>query len=190
MRTIEEIFHDRTCYKFQDKPIDVSLLREIYDLMKLGPTSSNSCPLRILFVQSMEEKEKLYQCLAPANVEKTRSAPVSAIFAYDLRFYEKMDRLFAHNIKMKEIFASSEAAALDTATRNSTLQAAYFMMIARSKGLDCGGMSGFNPEAVNKTFFADTGYRANFICNLGHKDGEASYPKLPRLDFEEVCKII
>lgn len=189
-RSIKEVFDDRTCYKFLNKPIAKHLLKEIYDLMKLGPTSANTCPLRILFVESTQEKELLYKCLMPANIEKVKSAPVTAILAYDTKFYDLIPRLFPQNPGYKAYFESSENAALESAMRNSSLQAAYFMMIARSLGLDCGPMSGFDPQTLNDSFFADSTWRVNFICNIGYKDGENTYNRLPRLEFEECCKII
>ncbi|MCC8397818.1 MAG: malonic semialdehyde reductase [Rickettsia endosymbiont of Labidopullus appendiculatus] len=190
MRNVKEVFSDRTCYKFLDKPVDKILLEEIYNIAKLGPTSANCCPLRIVFVQSQAEKDKLYKCLAPSNVEKVRSAPVTAIFAFDTKFYELIPRLFPHDIIVKDYFSSSEQIVLDVATRSSSLQAAYFMIVARSKGLACGPMSGFNKEAINSTFFNNTNHQVNFLCNIGYRDGDNPYPRLPRLDFNECCKII
>ncbi len=190
MRAIDSIFNDRTCYKFLDKPVSKEILVKIYDLMKLGPTSGNSCPLRILFVHGKEAKDKLCKVLMEANIEKVKSAPITALFAYDLKFYEQMDKLYPTGKELKDFFSSSEDIALDTATRNSTLQAAYFMMIARGVGLDCGPMSGFDSDGINKAFFKDTNYRINFICNLGYKDGPAEYGRLPRMGFEEFCQIM
>jgi nitroreductase len=189
-RTIEEIFADRTCYKFSDKKVDIALLKEIYNIMKLGPTSLNSSPLRILFLTSESEKAKLYPCLLGNNVEKTKTAPVVALFAYDLKFYDKFDKLSPHNVNVKNYFISNEELVLDTAQRNSTLQAAYFCIIARSCKLACGPMSGFNKDMVNQTFFSSTNHRINYICNLGYSSDEILYPRLPRLEFEESCKII
>lgn len=189
MRNIKEVFSDRTCYKFLDKPVDRALLEEIYNMAKLGPTSANCCPLRIVFVQSSAEKDKLYRCLVPSNVEKVKSAPVTAIFAFDTKFYELMPKLFPHDASIKDYFASFEQVALDTAIRNSSLQAAYLMIVARSKGLACGLMSGFNKDAINSTFFSNSTYQVNFICNIGYKDGDAPFPRLPKLDFNECCKI-
>lgn len=190
MRTVKDVFADRTCSKYTDKPVSTDLLKEIYDIVKLGPTSANSCPLRIVFIQSKEQKAKLLKCLMEANVEKTRSAPVAAIFAYDTKFYTKMDKTYPVSVAMKDYFASSESVALDTANRSSTLQAAYFMIVARSLGLDCGPMSGINAEAIENEFLAGTGFKVNFVCNLGYRDGENPHPRLPRLDFEEACKIV
>lgn len=190
MRSIEEIFHDRTHYDFDDREVELNILQEIYDLMKLGPTSANSCPLRIIFVRSQEEKEKLCGCVFKGNVEKVRSAPVTALFAYDRRFFDKMDKLFAHNPGMKDLFASNPAAAKDTAERNSTLQAAYFMIIARGFGLGVGAMSGFDKVAVNKAFLSGSDWEINFLCNLGYVSGNPQQPRLPRLDFDEACRVI
>jgi len=190
MRTIDEIFQDRTCYKFLSKKIEKDLLMKIYDQMKLGPTSANASPLRVVFVESDAQKEILCKVADEGNIAKIKSAPVTALFAYDLDFYQKMDILFPMMSGLKDFFAGNKDAAYDAAYRNSTLQAAYFMMLARGYGLDCGPMSGFNKDALNEAFFKGTNYKINFICNLGYKDGESSYPRLPRLDFDQVCKII
>lgn len=162
----------------------------IYNLMKLGPTSANGCPLRIIFVQSAAEKEKLCKVMMDSNVEKVKSSPVTAIFAYDLNFYEKMDKLYPTGKMIKDYFSSlDESARTVEAMRNSSLQAAYFMMAARNEGVDCGPMSGLDYTALNEAFFKGTNYRANFTCNLGYRDGDNPYPKLPRLDFDETCEI-
>jgi nitroreductase len=191
MRTIKSVFSDRTCSKFLDKKVSKELLIQIYDLVKLGPTSANACPLRIVFVQSNLEKEKLCKTAMEANIAKIKSAPVTALFAYDMKFYEKMDKLYPTGKFLQDLFAKSSEDVIDRESlRNSTLQAAYFIMVARSMGLDCGPMSGFDPVALNETFFKNTNYRINFICNFGYKDGDNPYPKLPRLDFDEVCKFL
>lgn len=189
-KTIEEIFAERTCGHFAPKAIPAPLLQEMYDLMKLGPTSANCCPLRIVFVQSQDEKAKLQACAMQGNVQRIGDAPVTAIFAYDTKFYEKMDVLFAHNPGMGKMLEDNQAMASEYMMRNSTLQAAYFMIIARAKGLGCGPMSGFDGEAVNKTFFAGTDHKVNFICTLGYRSQDEEHPRLPRLDFSEACKIV
>ena len=190
-KTVEEVFlKERTCSNYDKTPVELELLQEIYDTMKFGPTSANSCPLRIIFVQSARGKEMLASCAMQGNVEKINSAPVTAIFAYDLKFYEKLSTLFPHNKDIQKYFSSNDDVINDTAQRNSTLQAAYFMMIARNKGLGCGPMSGFDPNAVNKHFLNDTNYKVNFICTLGYRAKEESYDRLPRLDFDEVCTIV
>lgn len=190
MRNIEEIFHDRTCSKFLSRPVDKGLLIRIHDLAKLGPTSGNSSPLRIVFVQSQAERNKLYKCLMEGNIEKTKSAPVTALFAYDEKFYEVMKEVNPVAPDLIKYFASYKEVALDTAIRNSTLQAAYFMLAARGTGLDCGPMSGFNKEAIEKEFFTNTNFKINFICNLGYADGANAHSRLPRWEFDKVCKII
>jgi len=191
MKDIESIFNERTCYKFLDKAVGKDLLLKIYELMRLGPTSGNACPLRIVFVQSPAEKEKLYKALMESNIEKVKTAPVVAIFAYDMKFYEKMEKLYPTGKFLRDYFASASDQTRETeGLRNSSLQAAYFMLIARSMGLDCGPMSGFDQRVVNDNFFEGTSYKVNFICNFGYRDGENPYPRLPRLDFDEACKIV
>lgn len=189
MRYIEDIFQDRTCYNFSNKDIDDGLLQKIYDLMKLGPTSGNSCPLRIIFVKTAANKEKLLNCVMEGNIAKVKSAPVIALFAYDIKFFNKMDKINPVSPDLQKYFSSSAEVALDTAYRNSTLQAAYFMIIARSFGLDCGPMSGFDVNAIESNFLQDD-FKINFICNLGYKAEDNPYNRLPRLSFDECCKII
>lgn len=190
MRKIDEIFNDRTCYSFSSKKIEHNVLKQIYDLMKLGPTSANTCPLRIIFVESPAEKDKLSKCVMPGNVNKVLSASCTAIFAYDTEYYKHMEKLCPHDAGIRQYMASSEAIIMDTAKRNSVLQAAYFMMIARGFGVDVGAMSGFDKEAIDKTFLQGTSYKSDFICNLGYKVAENPHPRLPRLDFDEACKVI
>lgn len=187
---VKQIFVQRTCYDFSDKPISDDLLKEIYDIVKLGSTSANTSPLRIIFVKSKESKEKLIECIMPGNKEKSKHAPVIAIFAYDLEFYKYMDILFPHNPDMKRIYEGNDALTYDSAYRNSTLQAAYFMIVARAYGLDIGPMSGFNMEMVNKNFFDGQSLKVNFICNLGYKNKENPFPRSPRLTFDQSCKFI
>lgn len=189
-RSVEEVFlNDRTCYNYSPQPVTDKLLEEIYDLMKLGPTASNSCPLRVLFIKSVTEKDKLLQCLMPGNIEKTRQAPITALFAYDLKFYDNMSYLWPHSPEMKNYFKNNKTIAQESAFRNATLQAAYFMMIARGKNLDCGPMSGFYPDKINQLFFYETNLTINFICNLGYKAAINPRPRLPRLAFSEGCMI-
>lgn len=179
----------RTCNKFLDKEVPTSMLTEIYDLMKLGPTSANCSPLRILFVTS-KSKERLMPHIAEGNKDKVISAPVTAIFASDLEFTNKIDKLFPVYPEIKNFFESSNEVLQSNALRNSTLQAAYFMVIARSFGLDCGPMSGFDANGIKEEFFKYNKYEVNFICNLGYKAEENPYPRLPRLDFNEVCQVL
>ncbi len=190
MRTVEEVFNDRTCYKFSQKEVSQELVKQIYDTMKLGPTSANCCPLRIIFVTSQEQREKLAKCAMDANAERIRACPVTVIFAYDMKFYELLPKLFPHNIGMKDYFSSDPEIIASNAMRNSTLQAAYFMMIARSHNLACGPMSGFDANAINEQFLAGTDYKVNFLCNIGYREGRNEYPKSPRLEFDEACTII
>jgi 3-hydroxypropanoate dehydrogenase len=170
-------------------PVPDSKLRELYDLMKFGPTSVNCSPARLVFVRTEEGKAKLRPALAPGNVEKTMAAPVVAIVGYDTRFYERLPELFPHNPAVKAWFEGNEKVdfANTTAFRNGTLQGGYFIAAARALGLDCGPMSGFNNQAVDEAFFAGTSIRSNFICGLGHGDPAKVFARSPRLSFDQVC---
>lgn len=179
----------RTFPAFQNIPVDPALLVQIYDQMKMGPTSMNCCPLRIIFVSTPEAKEKLKPCLMPGNVNQTMQAPVTAIFADDLDFYKKMDRLWPHS-NVLPIFEGKPEFTERFAFRNGTLQAAYFMIAARGLGLDCGPMSGFDNAAVDQAFLAGTSYKSNFLCNLGYGEKSKLRPRGPRLPFDEVAKIV
>ena len=179
----------RTHVAWQDRPVSDELLRQIYDLMRWGPTSANCCPLRIVFVRSREAKARLQPALAPGNLEKSLAAPVCAILANDVAFYEKLPQLFPHT-DARAWFVGNEALIEETAMRNGSLQAAYFMLAARMLGLDCGPMSGFDAEQVNAEFFAGSTVRANFLCNLGYGDGQQLHPRGPRLDFAEACRLV
>ena len=186
-----ELFEQgRTHSVFANKEVPDSLLNEIYDIMKFGSTSYNCCPLRITFVKSADAKAKLLPCLMEANVAKSQSAPVVALFAHDMKFYEKFTQLLPMMPNVADMFKGNEALTSATAFRNGSLQAAYFMVVARSLGLDCGPMSGFNEDKLNEAFFAGTDFKVNFICNLGYKAGDAQYPRLSRLDFTEACKVV
>ena len=180
----------RTHSAWLDKPVTDETLYRIYDLMKWGPTSANSCPARLVFLRSKEAKERLRPALSPGNVEKTMLAPVTTIIAYDLRFYEKLPKLFPHNPGMRDRFASTPDHVNVTARRNSSLQGAYFMLAARALGLDCGPMSGFDNAKVDAAFFAGTTVKSNFLCNLGYGDASKLYPRSPRLDFGEACRVV
>jgi len=181
----------RTHNAWLDKDIEDTLLQEVYDLMKFGPTSANCCPLRLIFVKSPEAKEKLQPALMAGNVEKTMSAPVTVIMANDLEFYEHLPELFPHaDAKSWFTGTGKEKYVQDTAMRNGSLQAAYFMLAARGLGLDCGPMSGFNPAKVKEAFFPDRNFEVNMLCNLGYGDPAALYPRSPRLSFEQACEII
>jgi 3-hydroxypropanoate dehydrogenase len=182
--------HARTHSAWQPIPVDEATLRAAYDLMRWGPTSANSGPLRIVFVKTPAAKERLKPHLDAGNVAKTMAAPVTALFAYDNEFFENMGRLFPHAPGAREWYAGNEEKIRDTGFRNSSLQAAYFIMAARAVGLDCGPMSGFNAEGVRAEFFGDWNCTPNFICNLGYGDPTKLHPRLPRLSFEETTKII
>ncbi len=179
----------RTHSAWLPKPIDDALLTKVYDLAKMGPTSANMCPMRIAFVKSKEAKDKLKPCLDAGNVDKTMSAPVTAIVGMDLRFYEQLPKLFPH-VDAKAWFEDLPENILEyLSLRNSSLQGAYFMLAARSLGLDCGPMSGFNNQKVDDAFFAGTTVKSNFLCNLGYGDAAKLHPRSPRLTFDEACKI-
>ncbi|MGC7403843.1 malonic semialdehyde reductase [Pandoraea pneumonica] len=190
--SIAQLFTDaRTHNEWLQKPVSDETLRELYDLVKWGPTSANTTPARIVFVKSAEAKAKLLECMAPGNVEKTRNAPVTAIIAFDLKFYEHLPKLFPNGAeKMVPMFSGDAAKAAGAAHMNSSLQGGYFILAARALGLDCGPMAGFDGQKVNDTFFAGTDWRVNFICNLGYGDHAKLFPRNPRLSFDEAARII
>ena len=177
---------------WQAKPIPDGLLREIYDIARMGPTTMNTQPQRIVFVTSEAGKARLEPALSEGNRTKTMSAPAVAIFAWDSQFYELLPKVFPHNPTAKDGFMKPgrEAANHETAFRNASLQAAYFMIAARAKGLDCGPMSGFSNAKVDAEFFADGRYKSNFICALGYGSDERLFGRLPRLSFDEACQVV
>lgn len=179
----------RTHNGWLNKPVSNNQLAEIYELMKWGPTSANCSPARIVFVRSAEQKAKLLSCMDPGNIEKTRTAPVTAIIGMDLEFYEKLPQLFPHT-NAKSWFIGKQSLIETTAFRNSSLQGGYFILAARAVGLDVGPMSGFDASKVESLFFAGTQTKANFICNLGYGDASQLFPRSPRLTFDEACSII
>jgi 3-hydroxypropanoate dehydrogenase len=179
----------RTYDSFRDEPVPDELLREAWDLARLGPTSANGMPARILFVKSPAAKKRLEPTLSDGNRAKTMKAPVTAIMAYDLEFYEKLPKLFAHT-DARSWFVGKKQAIEITAFRNGTLQGAYFIIAARAVGLDCGPMSGFDNAQVDAAFFKGSPWRSNFLCNLGFGTGSDLRPRHPRLNFDEACKII
>jgi 3-hydroxypropanoate dehydrogenase len=180
----------RTHSVWLNKPVDDALLRQVYDLARMGPTSANMSPMRIVFVKSPEAKERLKAALAEGNVTKTMTAPVTAILGMDIRFYEKLPKLFPH-ADAKSWFANLPESALEyAALRNSSLQGAYFMLAARALGLDCGPMSGFDNAKVDAAFFAGTTVKSNFLCNLGYGDASKLHPRSPRLPFDEACQLV
>lgn len=171
------------------QPVDDQQLHALYELMKLGPTSANLCPARVVFVRSAEAKERLLPCLAPGNVEKVRTAPVTAIVAMDEKFYDQVPILAPRSPQYRAYFANDPQLAAATAFRNSSLQGAYLMLAARALGLDCGPMSGFDNAKVDAAFLADTTWKSNFICAIGHGDRSRLHPRQPRLGFDEACRI-
>ena len=179
----------RTYRSWLPQPVPDDLLRQVYELFKWGPTSGNSSPARVVFVRSEEAKARLLPALAPGNVEKSRTAPVTAIIAYDLEFYEKLPELNPA-MDMRSYFVGKPDLIQETAFRNGSLQGAYLMLAARSLGLDCGPMSGFDADKVNAEFFPDGKWKANFLCNLGYGDGANMYPRQPRLPFDEACRLL
>lgn len=202
---LDQLFRTaRTYNAWRREPVTDDLLRRIFEVMKWGPTSANTNPARFVFLRTPEAKERLRPALGPGNVEKTMTAPVVAIIAYDLKFYEKLPRLFPHNSTMKEMFASNPQLVEMTARRNSTLQGAYFMLAARALGIDCGPMSGFDNAKVDETFFAagrecggceqeffpEGHVRSNFLCNLGYGEPASLHPRAPRLEFQEACTLL
>ena len=180
----------RTHYGWQEKPVSSETLRDLYDIAKMGPTSMNQQPLRVVFVQSQEAKDRLEPCLLPGNKAKMQSAPATAILAYDLNFWEELPRLFPPNPDASDLFRNNSTAAQVNAFRNSTLQGAYFMIAARAVGLDVGAMSGFDNAKVDEEFFHGTSIKSNFLCNLGYADTSKLFRRLPRFEYDEVCETL
>lgn len=200
---LKQLFSDaRTHSHWLGKPVSDETLKQLYDLMKMGPTSANCCPARIVFVKSKEAKERLRPALNEGNVEKTMAAPVTAIIAHDMRFYDYLPKLFPH-APARDWYVDNAELAAATAFRNGSLQGGYFILAARSLGLDCGPMSGFDNAKVDHEFFSEpcTGaafqqehspeshIKSNFLCNLGYGDPNMLHPRGPRFDFDDVCKI-
>ncbi len=179
----------RTQNKWLDKPVSPALLMAVYDLMRIGPTSANISPARIVFVVSNEAKERLKPHLSEGNRAKTMTAPATAIIAYDLRFAEHVPKLFPHAPGAKGWFEEPKFAEV-AAFRNGTLQGAYFIIAARALGLDCGPMSGFDNAGVDREFFPEGTIKSNFLCSVGHGDPSGVFPRSPRLSFDEACKIL
>lgn len=178
----------RTHNAFQDRPVTDDTLRDVYDLLRFGPTSANSSPARFVFVRSAEGKARLEPALSAGNRAKTMAAPVTAIVAYDPKFFDLLPKLFPHT-DARSWFAGNDALAATTAFRNGTLQGAYLIMAARAVGLDCGPMSGFDTAKVDAEFFAENGYKSNFLINLGYGDPAGLFPRSPRLSFDEACTL-
>lgn len=180
----------RTHRAWLDRAVPESLLRELYALMSLGPTSANCQPVRLVFIRSDEARARLLPLLSPGNRWQTETAPVTAVVGHDLAFYEQLPRLYPHQPGAREWFTGSAQAAREAALRNATLQGGYLIMAARALGLDCGPMGGFDAQAVAREFFPQGGIEAGFLCNLGYGSGENMHPRLPRLAFEDACVIV
>jgi 3-hydroxypropanoate dehydrogenase len=188
--TLNRLFNDgRTFNKWQPVPVPEAALRELYDLARFPPTSANTQPMRIVFVTSPEAKARLRGALAPANVEKVMTAPVTAIVAHDLEFYEKLPVLMPH-VDFRSHFANLTAEVRErVAAQGSAMQGAYLILAARALGLDAGPIGGFDHEKVDAEFFANSSWRSHFLVNLGYGDPAGLFPRNPRLDFEEACRI-
>lgn len=180
----------RTHNGWLDRPVSDEQLHQIYELMKMGPTSANSCPARIVFVRSRQAKERLRPALSEGNLEKTMAAPVTAIIGFDLKFYDRLHELFPHNPEARSWFADDPKGAELAAFRNGTLQGAYFILAARAVGLDCGPMSGFDNAKVDAEFFQGKSVKSNFLCNLGYGDSNRLFPRGPRLGFGDACIVL
>jgi 3-hydroxypropanoate dehydrogenase len=202
---LDTLFREaRTHATWQPKPVTDQTLRDLYDVLKWAPTSANAAPARFAFLRSKEAKERLRPALAPLNVKKTMTAPVTVIVGYDMKFYEQLPKLFPHSPGMKQLFEGNPELVEATAKRNSSLQGAYLIMAARALGLDCGPMSGFDQAKVDEEFFAagkpcfgcdqeffpEGHVKSNFLCNLGYGDASKLYPRLPRLAFNEACSLL
>ncbi|WP_440996159.1 malonic semialdehyde reductase [Arhodomonas sp. SL1] len=187
--SLDQLFREARTYNgWLDQPVTDAQLHELYALARMGPTSFNCSPMRVVFVRSPEAKERLAPALVRANVDKTMAAPVTAIIAQHRRFWESLPRLNPHK-DVSAMFRDNPEFAAETAFRNATLQGAYLILAARALGLDCGPMSGFDKHQVNAEFFPDGEIEANFLCNIGYGDPEAVWPRNPRLDFDEACRI-
>ncbi len=187
---IDQLFREaRTHSAWLSEPVPVELVREAYELARLGPTSANGSPARFVFLTTPGAKARLKPALAPGNVDKTIAAPVTVIIAWDTEFHEKLPKLFPH-ADMRSYFVGNKPLIDETAFRNSSLQAAYFILAARSLGLDCGPMSGFNADKLNAEFFPDGKWKVNLLCNLGYGDPSKLFPRNPRLNFDEASVIL
>jgi|SRR5580658_628447 3-hydroxypropanoate dehydrogenase len=187
---LDQLFRTaRTRNGWTDRPVTEQQLRELYDLVKLGPTSANSCPARFVWLTSDEGKAKLAAHASKTNGPKIVAAPVTAIIGYDLDFAEQLPKLFPARGKDMQAAFKDPQVAQSTAFRNASLQGAYLIIAARALGLDCGPMSGFNNDAVDRDFFAGTRIKSNFICSIGYGSDENLYPRNPRLTFDEAGRI-
>ena len=189
--SLDTLFRNARTYSgWQEKPIEDSVLKELYELAKMGPTSMNSLPARFVFLTTPQSKEKLKPALSEGNIKKAMTAPVTVIVAYDSLFYEYLPVLFPHSSGAKDRYANNAELAKATAFRNGSLQGAYLILAARALGLDCGPMSGFNNTKVDELFFPDGRLRSNFLLNLGYGDENSLRPRGPRLGFDEACTVL
>lgn len=187
---LDQLFLEaRTHNGWLDRAVTTEQIHQIYNLVKMGPTSANCCPARFIFLTTVESKALLQPALSSGNIEKTMTAPLTVLVATDQKFYDQFSTLFPH-ADAKSWFTSSPAFAAETALRNSSMQAAYLIMACRSLGLDTGPMSGFDAQKINKLFFKETDYQINMIINVGYGDHSKIYSRLPRLDFKEACEIL
>jgi len=190
-RTRQQLFTNaRSQNAWLPRPVPEELLRELYELARWGPTSMNCSPMRVTFVRSTDARSRLLSAVSPGNLEKVRTAPVVAIVAHDMAFYDQMPKLFPHRPNAGDLFRDRPAFAEETCLRNSSLQGGYFILAARMLGLDCGPLSGFDAALVNSLFFEATSLRANFLCCLGYGDPNGLFPRSPRFEFEEACMIV
>jgi 3-hydroxypropanoate dehydrogenase len=187
---VDQLFYEaRTHSTWLPVPVPVELLRKAYELARLGPTSANASPARFVFLTTPGAKALLKPVLAPGNVDKTMAAPVTVIIAWDTEFHEHLPKLFPQ-ADMRSYFVRNQVLIDETAFRNSSLQAAYFILAARALGLDCGPMSGFDGDKLNAAFFPDGKWKVNLVCNLGYGDPNKLYPRNPRLNFEEASMVL
>ena len=189
-RDLDLIFRSSRSYNsWSDRQVSDVQLRAVYDLMRMGPTSANSSPARLVFCKSEEAREKLAACVIETNSEKVKTAPVTVIIGMDMEFHERLPQLFPHT-DARSWFTGNDALIEETALRNSSLQGAYLIIAARALGLDCGPMSGFDPEKVDREFFGGTNIKSNFLCALGYGTEEKLFDRSPRLSFDEACEIL
>ncbi len=187
---LNQIFTNaRTHNAWLKKSVDPDLLKKVWNLAKMGPTSANCSPARIIFVLSKDAKERLKPCLIKENIEKTMSAPVTAIIGSDQEFYNRLGELFPHT-DARSWFVGNDDLIVSTAFRNSSLQGAYFMLAARALGLDCGPISGYDNKKVDSIFFNGANIKSNFLCNIGFGSGKDMFERSPRLDFDVACQVL
>ena len=179
----------RTINTWTNQEVSVETLKEIYEIMKMGPTSANNCPARLIFLKSSDAKERLRKALKPNNIDKTMNAPITTIIGYDIDFWKHAEKTFPQNPATQQAFKNNPSGSQIAAFRNGSLQGAYFIIACRALGLDCGPMSGFDNALVDEEFFVGTTFRSNFLCNLGYGDVSGTFKRLPRHEFDEVCKI-